>query len=127
MTAAEKSGVDCFDGVLREGGAASGMTHAEVLEEAKEWIDKGFPSFPVALSWNETRQSINKRPLCRHGHLDATLDMDELRRMLDAASLGQGEALGVGIVPGTAGYVILDCDVKNGSPGLESLEALKAL
>ena len=100
-----------------------------VISTARFWLEGGFPTFPVLLRWNDQRRGIDKRPLRGgRGHLDATQDEDRFLELVQQARefLVAGEEIGVGIVPGPAGFIVLDCDKKDGKPGLESLQRLIA-
>lgn len=60
-----------------------------------------------------------KTPLTRHGYLDATTDLDTVTKWWRTWP----DAL-VGIVPGSAGLVVFDGDVKHDPSGLEQVEDL---
>ena len=99
----------------------------ELVGIGAELVDAGVGVFPVALAWNEAKGAIDKRPATVHGHLDATTDLTVLERMIAAARLHEDEELGVGFVPGPAGYVALDCDVKHGRAGRDTLTRLEVV
>ena len=93
------------------------MTCAEAIALAHLWAGLGVPVFPIGISWDETKQGTNKRPLSEHGHLDGTTSPGAFERLFNAKSPRRGEALGVGLWPGPAHRVVLDVDVKGGDRG----------
>lgn len=86
------------------------MTIGDALDLALEWARQGVPAFPAAISWDEAKRKTNKRPLTRHGYLDATVDPDRLRSLFTQATPRAGETVGVGLHLGPAGIVALDID-----------------
>lgn len=106
------------------------MTTSEAIELALWWAEQGLPAFPVAGMWDAAKYDgaggIVKAPLTAHGFLDATTDRRELEAMFERATPPPGGCLLVGVVPGAAGFVVLDCDTKGGRQGLETLERLTA-
>lgn len=94
---------------------------------ADELVADGLAVFPF-WTWPAGDGTLHKRPAHPHGHHGATVDRQEFRRMVAAPwrpSDVPGEAtLVVGFVPGSGGYVVLDCDVKGGKAGRQSLERL---
>ena len=118
----------------RADGSMSEMTDADLLGLATEHAAASLPSLPVVLIHNEDG-TTSKRPVTRgrHGYLDATVDIDEFlldvavaRRVGPDLAAGRPWCLGVGVVPGDGGAIVLDCDVKHGGAGLQTLEMLKA-
>jgi len=79
---------------------------------------------PVALSLDEATGVTRKRPLTERGHLSASLDEQEIERMIRAARLHEGEELAVGGPLGPGGYIGIDCDTKQGKAGGETLKRL---
>lgn len=92
------------------------MNREESLDLARDWAGRGVPAFPVAISWDEAKQKTNKVPLTgKGGYHNATTDIDIVEMMWDSArSLRPGEEWAVGLVPGPAGYVVLDPDLPYG-------------
>ena len=110
------------------------MTDFDLLALAAEHTAAGLPSLPVVLIEQEdgTTAKIPATRGCR-GYLDATVDDEEFlrdvaiaRKIGPALAAGRRWCIGVGVVPGDGDAIILDCDVKHGSLGLETLETLKA-
>jgi AAA domain/Bifunctional DNA primase/polymerase, N-terminal len=102
------------------------MTCAEALAVAQLWASRNVPAFPIAIGWDDQKQSTNKRPLTDHGHRDATTDPAELERLFNARSPKPGEVWGVGLWPGPAGYAVVDVDVKGGIGGDDTWAALRS-
>ncbi len=96
------------------------------VDVALDFAQAGFRVFPVAISWDEVKCATNKRPLTVHGHTEATTDSDRVRDLFahPPLSLKEGEVLGVGYVPGSAGLVVFDIDRKGGKDGFPLAEAL---
>lgn len=92
------------------------MTCTEAVKVARRWAERGIPAFPIAVSWDPAKKRTNKRPLTDNGHLDGTVDFAELDHLFNARSPRPGEAWGVGLHLGPAGYAAVDIDVgdKNG-------------
>ena len=103
------------------------MKPSELLGVAATLRSCGLPTFPVYL--RDAGHKIDKVPATDHGFKDATLDEHTLEQMLLQAETlrPDGQELALGTVPGAGGYVVLDCDVKNGAGGLQELERLEAL
>jgi hypothetical protein len=81
------------------------------LDHALALADQGIPVFPVR---------ADKRPACKHGHLDATVDPARIREMFEGSS-----APLVGFPTGEAsGIDVLDVDPRHDGdkwPGLDTL------
>lgn len=91
------------------------MTEEEALALAHTWADRGIPVFPIAISWDPVKEKTNKVPLTRHGFSEATTDPDVYPMLWDGARrLKPTEEWGVGLVPGPAGFVVLDPDLPYG-------------
>lgn len=91
------------------------MTEEEALALAHTWANRGVPVFPIAISWDPVKEKTNKVPLTRHGFSEATTDPDVYETLwLGARPLRPNEEWGVGIVPGPAGFVVLDPDLPYG-------------
>ena len=92
-------------------------------------IDAGIDVLAAAV-WPKDDGTLAKAPLMLHGHLDAHHDRDLIRRQLadpyKPTSVPDEFEVVVGIVPGSAGLLVLDCDVKKGKAGEASLKALIA-
>ena len=103
----------------------NGMTDDELVDLADEYIGAGIPVFVIQLTQLPTK--TEKRPTTRNGHDDATLELTELAdQIISARTRLPGAVLGIGAVPGAAGYVAVDYDVKNGAKGGEMLERHRA-
>lgn len=104
------------------------MTRAEAIGLALTFADAEIPAFPIGLSWNDKKRSIDKKPMsspdAKNGFYDASTDPARVEEMFRKAQLGPGQEWGVGVRPGPAGYIVLDVDVKNGGTGLEDLDRL---
>jgi Bifunctional DNA primase/polymerase, N-terminal len=100
------------------------MTCEQTRALAGRWAERDVPSFPIALSWDDMKQGINKRPLTEHGHHDATTDPAELDHLFNARSPKPGEVWGVGLWPGPAGWAVVDVDVKGDAGGDDTWAAL---
>ncbi len=94
------------------------------VELAVMWAKRRVPCFPIAIAWDATKGSTNKRPLTNHGHKDATTDIHELSGLFDSARLRTGESVAVGLYPGPAGLVVFDIDRKGGLDGFEAADNL---
>ncbi len=101
------------------------MNQSNTTELGTRWATQGWHAFPVAVSWDEQKQSTNKRPLTKNGFHDATDDPARVRSLFAGASIRQGEAWGVGLCPGRSGRMVLDIDIKGGQRGDEELAALE--
>ena len=91
------------------------MATALELETARNlallWASRGFKVFPVGISWDDRKGLTNKRPLNGgRGHLDGSTDPEQIESWFRAINNRDGEVLGVGLVPGSAGYIVFDCD-----------------
>jgi hypothetical protein len=102
------------------------MTIDEARELAQRLAtDLGVPAGPVGLRWDHEKQRVAKRPLTRHGHTDWTSDPEVIRRQYNAATLRTGEEISVGILPGGAGWWVLDLDVDADADGRDTLAELE--
>lgn len=103
------------------------MTVGEALELAERFAARGIPTFPIAIGWDEAKNKTTKRPLTRHGHLDASTDVKKVRLMFNGhAPLEPGSVLGVGLHLGPAGWFVLDADRDTRGDGVAELEAILA-
>lgn len=87
------------------------MSAAALLALALDYAEAGWPVFPC---------KPDKKPYTEHGLLDATKDPEQIRKWWNRwprANIG-------GATGSASGRVALDVDVKNGAPGLDSLQAL---
>jgi hypothetical protein len=85
----------------------------------------------VAAVWVKADGTVGKAPLTLHSHLDAHGDVQRIRQELAfpphvPTGVPEDHEVVVGAVPGSGGFVLLDCDVKAGKVGRASLEALVA-
>ncbi len=96
----------------------------KALDLALIWAERGIPCFPIAIAWDNTKSSTNKRPLTSHGHKDATTDIPELRALFDRARLRTDEVLAVGVYPAPASLVVIDIDRKGGVDGFDAADNL---
>ena len=97
---------------------------------ADEAITAGFDVLPAAV-WLKPDGTLGKAPLLVSGHLGAHRDRQLIREQLidpphKPPSVPEGSEVVVGMVPGSGGCGVLDCDAKLGKLGLESLRALVA-
>ncbi len=83
------------------------MTRSELHEAALAYAEAGIPVFPVG---------ANKRPLCPHGHHQATVDP----ATIDGWWADWPEA-GIATVPGRSGWCIIETDPPNGEPNFTAL------
>lgn len=102
------------------------MSIGQAMQLALDYAERGIPAFPIALSWNDAKQHVDKVPLTEHGHKDASTDPRRIRRMFNTAHPPAGATLGAGIHLGPAGKFALDVDTKNGKRGDDQLAALEA-
>lgn len=81
-------------------------------DTALVWAGRGVPVFPVAIGKAQGKAGTTKRPLTRRGHLDAATTGPDVADLFDnpPTALRRGEVLGVGVVPGAAGFVVFDLD-----------------
>lgn len=87
------------------------------LENAKLWQSRGFAVFPI--------DAIDRTPLTRNGFHDATKDPQRLEELFTIASRKQIVRLpAAGLVPASGNAIVLDIDVKNDAPGIESYERM---
>jgi Bifunctional DNA primase/polymerase, N-terminal len=86
------------------------MERADVVQLALVWAERGVPVFPVVCRKNGDR--VEKVPLTEHGFRDATTDPARVTELFKRARVRDDESLAVGGVPGLAGYVVMDVDVK---------------
>jgi hypothetical protein len=100
------------------------VTPAEALALALDRARRGRLVFPVAITWDAAKGGTRKRPMCEHGHLDATTDPDAIRAMFGAVVLREGEEAGYGWRP--VGRLVLDLDVRPEVDGADTLAALEA-
>ena len=105
--------------------AAEAMTAQEARDLAAAYAEKGIPVFPIGLSWNDEKQSVDKVPRTRNGFKDASSDPETVERLFMRSKLGPRQQWGVGVCPGPAGFIVLDVDVKGGATGLEDLARLE--
>ena len=103
---------------------------AELFAVADEAIDAGVDVIPAAV-WVRPDGTVAKRPLTVHGHLEAHRDRQLIRQQLVdpphvPSDVPAGFEVVVAVVPGSGGFVLLDCDVKSGKAGSASLQALMA-
>lgn len=81
-----------------------------LYESAQQWASAGYPVFPLVAG--------QKTPLTKNGYKDATTELDQIsewwQRWPDA---------NIGIA--TDGLLVVDVDVKDGTPGLSSLAMLQ--
>lgn len=82
------------------------------LEIARHWASLGVPVFPV---------NSNKEPLTRNGFRDASTDMHQVDTWF---KYSKSPGKYVGLVPGHAGFIVLDVDIKNGKLGREEFAKL---
>lgn len=105
-----------------------GMSIGEARELALKLATAGFHIFPIGLSWNIEKGSVDKSPLSAagftHGFHDATNDPDIAKRMFNTVRIPPLTHPGVGIRPGPSGYIVLDVDIKNGGTGPDDLKRL---
>lgn len=87
------------------------MSKLPPLELALQFAQQGIPVFPVDYT--------TKRPLTGEGGFrNASTDPETVKQLFRGK-----QRVRVGLVPGPAGYVVLDVDVKNGAKGGEELQA----
>jgi hypothetical protein len=96
---------------------------------ADQCINAGCEVLPVAV-WVKDDTTVAKAPLLAHAHLQAHRDPRLIRQQLVSPPhvsdrVPPGFEVAVGFVPGSGGFLVLDCDVKHGKAGLESLRALQ--
>lgn len=84
-----------------------------MLEAALEYAARGWHVFPL--------KPRGKAPLTRDGFKSATTDVDQVQRWW-----AQWPDANIGIATGASGLFVVDVDVADGKPGLESLAALTA-
>lgn len=92
------------------------------LPLALEWASRGFPVFPVMLSIDDTGHLV-KRPGCEHGFRAASCDPVEVAALFASCIAFPGQHKVCGVVPGPAGFVIIDCDIKGGGDGRQVADA----
>ncbi len=103
-----------------------GMTSGEARDLAAWYVNAGVPVFPLRLSWNDEKGSIDKEPATLHGFKNASTNPQTVDKMFRNVRLSDGQAIGVGVHPGPAGYMILDIDIKGGGTGVEDMKRLSA-
>lgn len=88
-------------------------------------IEAGFDVLPAAVTRGSDGR-LNKAPLLIHGHLDAHRQPQQIRQQLVSppVRLPEGAEMVVGFVPGSGGCGVLDCDIKDGKPGFDTLARL---
>lgn len=88
------------------------------LEAALLWASRGVPVFPVAIRPKAGR-GTDKRPLTVRGHHDASTTGTDIVKMFThlPMRLIDDEVLGVGALPGAAGFVVVDLDMPNDKRG----------
>lgn len=99
----------------------TGMTRLEANDLALKLARFGLYVFPIALSRNPQKGTVDKKPLTKHGHHDATIDLSKIETDFLTARLGPGQEIGVGIVPGLSGLMVLDVDIKGERNGVTDL------
>lgn len=97
---------------------------------ADEAIDAGMEVLPAAV-WLKDDGTLDKSPLLPHGHLQAHRDRVRIRQELaDPPNVPKDVPevfeVVVGMRPGSAGFVVLDADVKHGKVGEAALKGLVA-
>jgi hypothetical protein len=112
------------------------MQLESALTLALELAQQGHHVFPVAITWNPEEGKVDKSPLTRHSHLDATTDGQKINALFGAAeshlhylvkqrkvfvSDNRPAEFGVGIRPGVGGYVVIDVDGETGAQGYNEL------
>lgn len=99
----------------------------DALALAIDYAERGWPAMPVAIGQVADpvtgEVTCTKRPLTKHGHLDATTAPDALSELFAAARPKPGEHIGVGVRPGSAGFVVLDYDTKHNGIGGQTFAA----
>lgn len=99
----------------------------DALSLAIDYAERGWPALPVAIGQVVDtvtgEATCTKRPLTKHGHLDATTAPDVLSELFAAARPKPGEHIGVGVRPGSAGFVVLDYDTKHNGIGGQTFAA----
>lgn len=83
------------------------------VELALKLVNYGFTVFPV--DHNEVENT--KKPLTKHGHLDATKDVATVQGWWKKWPKAK-----VGVPAGENGFVVADIDMKNGKDGWDSLD-----
>ena len=101
------------------------MGAQEVRDLAAKYAEGGIPAFPIGLSWNHEKESIDKVPRTKNGFKDATTDLEAVEGLFLKSNLGPRQEWGVGVCPGPGGYLVFDVDIKNGATGLEDLAQLE--
>lgn len=96
---------------------------------AGEAIDAGLDVLPAAV-WLKDDGTLDKAPLTLDGHLNAHHDRQRIYQELadiphKPKEVPEAYEVVVGIVPGSAGLVTLDADVKRGKRGKPALDALR--
>lgn len=95
------------------------MNKQDALKLALEYAAQGIPAFPVAIGWDTEKGKASKSTLRgSHAHHDATTDTDALTELFGQAKVG-GDGLGVGLLPGAAGYIVIDVDAPDALDRLE--------
>ena len=84
---------------------------ANKLETALGYAERGWPVFPCKRG--------GKEPITRAGFKDASTDPQQI-----TAWWHESPQANIGVATGAAWLVVIDVDVKNGAPGLESWQAL---
>jgi len=84
-----------------------------------EWALRGVAVFPIGIG-EDSSGKTRKRPLTRNGHNGASTDPATVARLFEwpPVDLWPREVLGIGGVPGSAGFVVLDLDRHGGPDGL---------
>lgn len=88
------------------------MTSPHFIRAALELAARGWRVFPC--------KPGRKEPATRHGCLDATTDVDRIRRWWRATPMAN-----VAIATGTPGPDVVDVDIKDGRAGLAAMERLR--
>jgi hypothetical protein len=103
---------------------------AHLFATADEIIAANIDVMPAAV-WVKPDGTIGKAPLLAHGHLGAHQDAQLIRQQLVAPphvppGVPGGFEVVVAALPGSGGFVLLDCDVKGGKQGQQALNDLVA-
>ena len=85
------------------------MTRSELHEAALAYAEAGIPVFPI---------DRNKRPLCPHGHKQATTNTDIINQWWS-----DWPEANIGSVPGASGWCVVDLDPPDGPDNWRELGA----
>lgn len=111
-----------------EGRARERGRYEHLADVADDAIDHGHDVL-VAAVWVRDDGTLGKAPLHVRGHLEAHHDKQLIRQQLvNPPHVPKGVPakyeVVIGMIPGTGERGVLDCDVKNGKRGKETLKAL---